>query len=66
MTTDCGLCAVLVLLDLSAEFDTIDHNILLKCLECEAGIHWFCSELVRLLPEKEESFLFTLAVFFIV
>jgi len=48
IATDSGLAAVLITLDLSAAFDTVDHSILLKRLECEVGIHgraWFHSYL---------------------
>uniref|UniRef100_A0A8C4DRA9 Reverse transcriptase domain-containing protein n=1 Tax=Dicentrarchus labrax TaxID=13489 RepID=A0A8C4DRA9_DICLA len=48
--SDNGLVSVLVLLDLSAAFDTIDHNILLRRLEHQIGIKgtalsWFKSYL---------------------
>lgn len=39
MTTNSGLCTVLVIVDLSAAFDMIDHNNLLIHLKCEVGIH---------------------------
>ena len=49
-TVDTGGVAVLVLLDLSAAFDTIDHAILLECLRTLLGIDgmahaWFASYL---------------------
>uniref|UniRef100_A0A8P4G3E0 Reverse transcriptase domain-containing protein n=1 Tax=Dicentrarchus labrax TaxID=13489 RepID=A0A8P4G3E0_DICLA len=50
IASDNGLVSVLVLLDLSAAFDTIDHNILLQRLEHQIGIKgtalsWFKSYL---------------------
>uniref|UniRef100_A0A3B4X257 Reverse transcriptase domain-containing protein n=1 Tax=Seriola lalandi dorsalis TaxID=1841481 RepID=A0A3B4X257_SERLL len=50
LTCDSGECAVLVLLDLTAAFDTVDHDILISRLEQWAGIsgialEWFRSYL---------------------
>lgn len=39
LRADHGNCFGLVLLDLSAAFDTLDHVILLKCLELCVGVN---------------------------
>ena len=43
-------CSLILLLDLSAAFDTVDHHLLLSDLE-HSGILWICSEVVRILPD---------------
>ena len=50
MSADSGKCSILVLLDLSVAFDTVDHNILIKRLREWVGVtgsalDWFKSYL---------------------
>ena len=52
LSADSGNCTILLLLDLSAAFDTVDHRILLKRLDLEVGIRdgaldWFASYLAN-------------------
>ena len=55
LNTDKGKVTALTLLDLSAAFDTLDHNILIKCLSLWYGISgtalsWFSSYLGNTKP----------------
>lgn len=50
--TDSGVSVILVLLDLTLAFDTVDHKMLLSRLECYVGIqgtviNWFKSYLTN-------------------
>lgn len=50
MTADVGSPSLLILLDLTSEFDTVAHNILLHCLHFTIGLsdsvyNWFSSYL---------------------
>lgn len=49
LSVDCGNCAVLILLDLNAAFDTLHHGILFNCLQLfgiqGCALNWFASYL---------------------
>jgi len=50
LATDVGQVSALCLLDLTAAFDTVDHQLLLHCLGCHFGVcgvvlAWFSSYL---------------------
>ena len=52
LAADSGLYSVLILLDLSSAFDTVDHNVVISCLKNYAGISdvaldWFISYLAN-------------------
>lgn len=52
-SADSDLLSVLVILDLTATFDTVSHNILLSCLQAQLGVRdaasaWFASYLSNL------------------
>lgn len=51
MATDSGDSVILVMLDLSSAFDTVDHEILISCLgvSCgSGGVNWFKSFLTNI------------------
>ena len=54
-TANAGKLALLISLDLSAAFDTIDHAVLLKRLNCSFGITCHCIFLATVLPDRQNS-----------
>ena len=47
LSADREACSILIVLDLSSAFDTVDHNILLHRLESRVGIKNYALSLLR-------------------
>ena len=43
---DKGFASIVLLLDLSAAFNTVDHKKMLDILHFDCGFHWSCVEMV--------------------